>query len=564
MEATGLSEWKRILEHRPEDGRDKRKFETTEVNVVKPKNKPYFGLSPIMFWSAVGAVALCVVVAIVWVALLAVQVRDYDRIYPGVSVFDIDVGGMTLEEARDVIEEYGNNYFSGKQLRLVCGEDVVVLNVKNAMTSIDADYIAGLAYSYGKSEGLFAQVRLMNKEEPRPLDVNEGFTINERYVNLKIEELAKTVEKDFVNYKVTNTGEALEITRGQDGLTVNRTEIEEAVGIALTTGVLDDIIVETSVQEAVPPDIDYLRGTVYVAPQNAYIERTGTKSYIVRDEVVGVDIDTEQMKADMETDGWDCKVYDFIYTKPVSVSELKEILFMDTLATYTTDLSSSGEGRTTNVKLAAAEINGAVLLPGGNGKEGEEFSFNNIVGERSEALGYKNAIVFANGEMVDGVGGGICQVSSTIYVAALLADLEITERYSHVFSVSYVPLGQDATVQWGFLDFKFRNSSGYPIKIMAEVIGSELKVTILGTITDPEKSIVLESVKTGEIDFETEYRQNYSLPDGTYQLKQRGQVGYTCEVYKNIYRGETLVDRVLVNNTKYDAASRIIEANPIP
>lgn len=564
MEAIGLSEWKHILEHRPEENRDKRKFETTEVNVVKPKNKPYFGLSPIMFWSAIGAVALCVIVFIVWVTLLAVQVRDYDRIYPGVSVFDIDVGGMTIEEARDVIAEYSDNYFSGKQLRLVCGNEVVTLNVKNAMTSIDADYIAGLAYSYGKSEGLFAQVRLMNREEPRPLDVNEGFTINDRYVSLKIEELAAVVEKDFVNYKVTNTGDALEITRGQDGTTVNRTEIEEAVGIALTTGVFDDIIVETSVQEAVPPDIDYLRGTVYVAPQNAYVERTGTKSYIVRDEIVGVDIDAEQMKADMETDDWDCKVYEFIYTEPVSVSELKEILFMDTLATYTTDLSSSGAGRTTNVKLAAAEINGAVLLPGGNGKDGEEFSFNNIVGERSEALGYQNAIVFANGEMVDGVGGGICQVSSTIYVAALLADLEITERYSHVFSVSYVPLGQDATVQWGFLDFKFRNSTEYPIKIMAEVIGSELTVTILGTTTDPEKSIVLESVKTGEIDFETEYRANAMLPYGTYQLKQRGQLGYTCEVYKNVYRGGVLEDRILVNNTKYDAANRIIEANPVP
>ena len=102
------------------------------------------------------------------------------------------------------------------------------------------------------------------------------------------------------------------------------------------------------------------------------------------------------------------------------------------------------------------------------------------------------------------------------------------------------------------------------IKIMAEVIGSELKVTILGTITDPEKSLVLESVKTGEIDFETEYRQNNSLPTGTYLLKQRGQLGYTCEVYKNVYRSGVLVDRVLVNNTKYDAASRIIEANPVP
>ncbi|MBR4940379.1 MAG: hypothetical protein IKZ19_00055, partial [Clostridia bacterium] len=161
-----MSEWKRILESRPEEKREKRKFESTEVNIVKPKHKPYFGLSPTLFWSAVGAVALCVVASIVWIMLLAVQVRDYDRIYPGVTVFDIDVGEMTIEEARDTIEAYSDNYFSGKTLKLVCGENSVVLNVKEAMTSIDADYIAGLAYSYGKSEGLFARVRLMNREEP--------------------------------------------------------------------------------------------------------------------------------------------------------------------------------------------------------------------------------------------------------------------------------------------------------------------------------------------------------------------------------------------------------------
>ncbi len=559
-----MSDWKRILEQRPDDKREKRRFETTEVNTVKPKLRPYMGLSPKLFWAAVGAVALCVIVAIVWIMLLAVQVRDYDRIYPGVTVFDINVGEMTIEEATATIEEYSDNYFSGKQLRLVCGEDVVVMNVKEAMTAIDADYIAGLAYSYGRTEGLFARVRLINRNEPRPLAVSEGFTINESYVTRKIEELADIVEKDFVNYKVTNTGTSLEIIRGQNGTTVNRTEIEDDVNAALSAAVFDDITVNAVVREATPPDIDYLRSTVYVAPQNAYVERTGTKSYYVHDEVVGVDIDTEQMKADMLTDGWDCKVYDFIYTQPVSVSELKEILFMDTLATYTTTLDTSNAGRTTNVKLAAEEVNGTVLLPAGGGRDGDEFSFNDIVGERSESLGYQNATVFANGEMVDGIGGGICQVSSTVYVAALKADLEITERHSHVFSVAYVPLGQDATVQWGYLDFKFKNSLEYPIKIVAEVVGSELTVTILGTITDPDVEIVLESVKTEEIDFETEYRANISLPYGTYRLKQRGQVGYRCEVYKLIYRKGVLVDRVLVNNTYYDPANRVIEANPVP
>ncbi|MBQ5972835.1 MAG: peptidoglycan binding domain-containing protein, partial [Oscillospiraceae bacterium] len=277
-----MNDWKRILEDEPEKKREKRDipdFKTTEVNLVRPKRRPYFGLKPALVWITVGAVALCAVIAVLWVTMVAVEVRDYDRIYPGVSVYGIDVGGMTFAEAKEVIAEYSDNYFSGKQLRLICGDESVTLSVRDAMTSVNADYVAGVAYSYGRTGGIFARSRLINHEEPRPVEISSGFTINSDYVAAKTEELAALVEKDFVNYKVTNTGTSLEITRGQDGLTINRTELIERVDRALETSVFDDIEVEGVVQRAMPPDVDYLRGTIYVAPQNAYIERTGVKSY---------------------------------------------------------------------------------------------------------------------------------------------------------------------------------------------------------------------------------------------------------------------------------------------
>ncbi len=562
-----MSDWKRILEQLPDEKREKRKFETTEVNIVKPKRRPYFGLNPVLVWSCVGSLALCVLVFIIWVAMTAAEVRQWDesgKIYPGVTVFDIDVGGMTTEEARYTIEAYSDNYFSGKQLKICCGSESVTVSVKDAMTTVDAGYIAGLAYSYGRTEGLFARARLINRNSVRPLEFSSGFTINEEYVAQMTEALASLVEKEFENYQVTNTGTSLEITRGQNGLAINRTEVAEKIHMALSTGNFEDITVEAVVQEAVPPDIDYLRSTVYVEPQNAYVERTGTKRYVVHDEVVGVDIDTERIKADMQSDDWDFKEYEFIYTYPTSVSELKEILFMDTLASCTTELSSAASAKAVNIKLAAKEVSGAILLPKSEGTPGEEFSFNDVVGERSESLGYQAVSSFADGETVDGIGGGICQLASTIYVAALKAQLEITERHSHVFPVGYVPLGEDATVQWGQLDFRFRNSTEYPIKILAEVSGTKLTVTILGTDIDPDTETTLDSVKTGEKDYETEYRYNSSLPYGTYRQKQAGQKGYTCELYMNVYRKGEFVERILVNNTEYSAANQIIEANPVP
>ena len=148
--------------------------------------------------------------------------------------------------------------------------------------------------------------------------------------------------------------------------------------------------------------------------------------------------------------------------------------FPDLLSTYSTRYSTRDRDRTTNLQLAASKINGTVLMPG------ETFSYNQVVGERTIAAGYKEAPIYVSGEVVDGLGGGICQITSTLYNAVLYANLEIVERSNHQFVPSYVTASRDATVVYGSIDFKFKNNRDYPIKLVCSVSGGIAKFDIYG------------------------------------------------------------------------------------
>ncbi|MBR0028315.1 MAG: VanW family protein, partial [Clostridia bacterium] len=171
----------------------------------------------------------------------------------------------------------------------------------------------------------------------------------------------------------------------------------------------------------------------------------------------------------------------------VTAAALTEKLFANTLATYSTNYGGSTWNRCQNIARAASLISGTVVPPG------EVFSFNDTVGHRTKDNGFYTAKEYINGESVDGIGGGTCQVSSTLYSAVLYADMGIIERLNHMMSVGYIPLGQDATVADGGVDFKFKNSSDYPVKIAAYTNGSTITVSILGTMWEPARKVEIKN-----------------------------------------------------------------------
>ena len=207
---------------------------------------------------------------------------------------------------------------------------------------------------------------------------------------------------------------------------------------------------------------------------------------------------------------------------------LREHLFKDVLAEAHTHHSDNWN-RTINLKLACEAINGTVILPG------QLFSFNDTVGERTEERGFKDAIAYVGGESVPDLGGGICQVASTIYYAVLHADLETVEREPHLYKVDYVPGGMDATIYWGSHDYKFKNNSEYPIKIEASVANQQVNIVLRGTEWK-DYTLELSSEELSKVEWKEVVKE---VPrDGTYyegEVITTPYYGYKYAVYKTTY-----------------------------
>ena len=204
-------------------------------------------------------------------------------------------------------------------------------------------------------------------------------------------------------------------------------------------------------------------------------------------------------------------------------------------------------------------INGRIYNPG------EEFWYNATVGQRTEARGFQPAAAYSGGKTVTSIGGGICQVSSTLYYSALMADLQIVLRYAHMFDPGYMPVtGCDATVSWGGPDFAFRNSTNYPIKITTSYNDetNQLTITLLGTKTD-DHYVEMTNQFLSYSERKTVYQESERIAPGTTEVEQYGHNGYAVQTYRNVYAG----DGTLLRSTKeaysdYDRADKIILVAP--
>ena len=211
-----------------------------------------------------------------------------------------------------------------------------------------------------------------------------------------------------------------------------------------------------------------------------------------------------------------------LYPK-VTTNDIGLDAFPNLLGTFSTYYNAGDTDRTTNLKLAANKINGYVLLPG------ETFSYNEVVGERTIAAGYREAPTYVNGQVVDGLGGGICQISTTLFNSVLLANLKIEELYNHQFIPSYVGAGRDATVVYGSKDFKFSNSRDYAIKITCSVKGGIAKFNIYGVKQKTEYKVSISSNITS--------RTSSYIKSTTYRtLKLNGKTIKKERIYSCTYK----------------------------
>lgn len=223
------------------------------------------------------------------------------------------------------------------------------------------------------------------------------------------------------------------------------------------------------------------------------------------------------------------------------------------IASSKTSYASSSIERVNNVELASRTINGKLLMPG------DVFSLNEILGERTLEKGYKIAPVIEEGDFKSGIGGGICQVSSTLYNAVLRSGLSIVERESHSLPVSYIGLGLDATVSWGSIDFKFENTSDYPIFIESYTKNKVLYVNLYSNSNLAKGKHVIRNEVYDKISAKTEIIEDKNLPLGKGIVINKGSDGYWVKVVRSTYENGELVDSEIISDDYYEPVDRVIK-----
>jgi len=226
----------------------------------------------------------------------------------------------------------------------------------------------------------------------------------------------------------------------------------------------------------------------------------------------------------------------------------------EVMSSFSTSFPASKKDRNNNIAVASGKINGHVLMPG------EKFSFNQVVGRRTVEAGYKEAPVFVNGRVDSGVGGGICQVSTTLYNSILLAGLKVVERRNHSLPVHYMAIGRDATVSYGTTDLQFQNPYDYPVAISRKLEKGKITITIFGK--KPEYTYKIVSGQRKSWSNKTTYVIDRSLRPGRKVVRESGSPGYSIRTYRYVYQGETIVRKEDLGLSRYAGGTTVIAHNP--
>ena len=351
-------------------------------------------------------------------------------------------------------------------------------------------------------------------------------------------------------------GEGLYITKPADGRMLDAQKLEGDLTAMLQSGALTPVACTYQEKKAQTVDVQTLHDQLAGEKAEAVCDKTTGEPTESR---VGVafDVSAVQAQLDAAAPGAEFLADAQVEFPTVSTEELQACMFRDVLGTFTTKCAGPW-GRHQNIKLASAAINGKIYNPG------EEFWYNSTVGQRTAARGYQEAGVYEAGRTTTGIGGGICQVSSTLYYAVLLSDLDIVLRYCHMFNPGYMPIGCDATVSWGGPDFAFRNSRDYPIKIVTSYNDNtnEVTCTILGTKVD-DHYVVMTNAVLGVTDYQTVYQESPDVAPGEEVIDQYGHTGYYVRTWRNIYDGDgNLLSSRVEADSHYDVGNKIILVAP--
>lgn len=472
------------------------------------------------------------------------------KILHNIYINNISVSSLSQTDAKEKLNSELNTKLS-KTIKLTFENYSIDFLPAEIDFSYDTSSTIEKAYSIGRTGNIFTNNLKILISLFKKTNLDAKYSYNEEKLNNIINNISVDIPNLVIEPSYYISDDTLVVTKGTDGNELDKNKTKELLLSAITQ---NDTTLTLPINYTVSNSIDInkIHDEIFSEPQNASVTKN---PYKISAEKNGVDFaisidEAKELASNVDAS----EIYiPLKYTKPeITISDLGEDIFGTKLGTATTIYDSTNINRSTNIDIACEKINGTILEPG------ETFSFNKVVGERTAKSGFKEALIYTGGEVDYGLGGGICQISSTLYNAVLKANLDIVERKNHSMTVSYLPVGQDASVSYGSVDFKFTNSRSYPIKIVATANTGVITISILGVLEEQEYVVTLETEILETTDYKTTYEYSSSIPIGKEKLKQVGKKGYKCSTYKILSLGEKEISRTLLSTDTYKSQKEII------
>ena len=468
-------------------------------------------------------VSIFILILLICFTIFSINNSKNTTFASGIYVKGVNVSGLTYDEAKNIVEQYLKTSMQ-ENITLKHNDYENTINIDQIEAKFDVDSALTAAYDYTRKGNFLTNDFTVIKLLFSPINIDPSLSINETQLINSLEDISTKLPDTVIESSYYIDGNELIITSGQTGSIVNVQSMKNYIIHSIEDLSYSNSTLEIITQSREPQKIDLnkIHNEIYKEPVDAYYRenpRTVSPSENGTDFAISIEEASKLLEEQKNEYIIPLKtLYPNITTNMIGMEA-----FPDLISTYSTKYATSNTNRTTNLKLAANKINGTVLMPG------EEFSFNKIVGKRTIEAGYKDAAIYQDGKVVDGLAGGICQISTTLFNAAVYANLEIVERRNHQFVPSYVSAGRDATVVYGLTDFRFKNTRNYPIKIICSVNGGIAKFDIYGLRESTEYQVEITSNITS--------RTSKAIYSTTYKtLKLNGQKIKTEIICKDTYK----------------------------
>ena len=493
-------------------------YTPNEFHTIEPQKN---NLSTLGILGIIGII-LIIIVAICF-SIFTIFNNNNENIGTGISIKNIDVSGLSKTQAKEKVENYIKEKLP-ENILLKHNDFETSIPLSSIEVNFDIDGAIDQALQIGKSGNIIQNSFEALKVMLYPIDIEPNFSLNEQLLIDALNDISTKLPDTVIesSYYIENNN--LILTSGKAGNVVNINQMESYIknGIMNLTLKNRTLDIATSIKQPSKINIEKVYEEVHKEAKDAYYTQNPFSVYPSEN---GIDfaISLEEASKMLEEEKEEYTIPLKILYPKVTTNMIGTEAFPDLLSSFSTKYNARDTDRTTNLKLAANKINGTVLMPG------ETFSYNQVVGARTIAAGYKEAPIYVQGQVVDGLGGGICQITSTLYNAVLFANLEIVERSNHQFVPSYVSASRDATVVYGSIDFKFKNNRNYPIKLICSVANGIANFQIFGLKTENDYEVTISSYETGRTS-NAIYSEAYKI------LKKNGQVVVRQLLSRDVYK----------------------------